>query len=263
MVNTSVNFDVFPEPNYLEDFFVIQSEYDTVSNGINLRRVGDYLFHQDNQEVYYMYNDTLRLIYDFGVEVGDTVHFDLLGYPSPRVVTTNFIVNAIEQVPFDTFNLKKFTLSPEGVAEIDEYVYIERIGSTRVMVEDMLELFSVPGYHSAKTRCYIENNIVYQTDWYNDFGLDNCKATTSTDETDLSLQIEVYPNPFVEKVIIRSAVTVDQIQIHSTDGLHMITVPMKGSEIELDLSVISSGIYIISLFNREGTVVGRKKIIRL
>jgi len=43
----------------------------------------------------------------------------------------------------------------------------------------------------------------------------------------------------------------------------MITVPMKGSEIELDLSVISSGIYIISLFNREGTVVGRKKIIRL
>ena len=262
VVNTSVDFDVTPEPNYLDNFYVIQSEYDTTSNGIELRRVGDYLFHQDGNKVYYMYNDTLRLIYDFGAEVGDTITFDLLGAIESQVAKASYVVDNIELVAFDTFNLKKFSLSLVGLGAISEYVYIERMGSTRVLVEDMLEVFPAGGYHLAKTRCYIENGQAYQTEWYQRFDLNNCRATTSADELDISEQVVLYPNPFSERITLKSSVPLDHVKVHSAQGLHITTLPINDSGIDIDLSGFSQGVYFVSLFSKNGVGVGRKRIVK-
>ena len=130
----------------LADYFVIESTGDTLVNGTTYRKVGEHLLYQDAEKIYYLWNDTLRLLYDFGVQVGDTVTFELLGClsnwlaPAPH----RFVVNYVGQITVDQQLLKRINCLSIEQHQLPDYEYIEKIGYTTRVVEDKAGCVTFP-----------------------------------------------------------------------------------------------------------------------
>ncbi|NBC07200.1 MAG: hypothetical protein GVY26_08405 [Bacteroidetes bacterium] len=201
----------------LQDFYVIESEKDTLVGGLLHRKVGDYLFYQDGDKVYYRWQDSLRLVYDYGVAVGDTVRFDLLyGYEQEEglvPIQNTYIVDTVSFVQAGSASLKKVDCSllegyecydanfPDSVAF--SYSYIERLGSVRGVLESLNTCgLTIPGAITEWLRCYEDEEVSYQTERFlltaeEGEGCDY-RAPTSTQEPGSEIEWLVFPNPVSE-----------------------------------------------------------------
>lgn len=75
---------------------------------------------------------------------------------------------------------------------------------------------------------------------------------------DLSSLIQVYPNPAVDNVRINSMGTnLQQISVYDLKGRNVMTENVNSNEINLSVSDLSSGIYILKVKTNEGTAVKR------
>lgn len=78
---------------------------------------------------------------------------------------------------------------------------------------------------------------------------------TVLDQSD-NLQIKVYPNPFSDKVMISSNLTIDSYRIYNILGAQVREGSSQLNQLELDTSDLSSGIYMLEVQsgNRRMTV---------
>ncbi len=150
----------------LQDFYVIESEKDTLVDGLMYRKVGDYLFYQDSTKIYYRWQDSLPLIYDYGVVAGDTVRFEMFESPlEDEVVENTFVVDKVEYVPTGADSLKRIECRlVDGAIYLEPYVYLERIGSVRTLVENLTYTIPIIGAVEEWLRCYHDHEISYQTE---------------------------------------------------------------------------------------------------
>lgn len=189
--------DLYP----LEDYTIIESTGDTLIDGLNFRKVGEYFTCQDGDKIYFLWTDTLRLLYDFGVEVGDTVTFDLLSCIN-TIVPMPYIVDDVTLVEINGQQLKKihcstFMYYPSLATWPEQYDYIEKIGG-RMPIENEASGYCVPiaGYERPWTRCYIDESIDYKTDKFLSFGDFDCdyQQTTATEDVEIPI-FKIFPNP--------------------------------------------------------------------
>ena len=85
------------------------------------------------------------------------------------------------------------------------------------------------------------------------------EVVLTPDQSD-NLQVKVYPNPFADKVMISSNVTIDSYRIYNILGAQVREGSSQMQQLELDTSDLSSGIYMLEVQsgNRRMTV----KIVR-
>jgi hypothetical protein len=198
--NAGINNDSLIHP--LQDFYVIESEKDTLVDGLVHRKVGDFLFYQDSTKVYFRWQDSLRLIYDYGVAVGDTVRFEMFEWPEEEEVFENtLVVDDISYVMAGMDSLKWIAcriVEGQGALYTQYYTYLERMGSIRTLVEDLT--YAVPlNYVPEWLRCYQDDEVSYQTERFlmtAEEG-ENCdyRAPTSTQEPGPEIEWLVFPNP--------------------------------------------------------------------
>jgi len=192
----------------LQDFYVIESEKDTLVDGLLHRKVGDYLFYQDGDKVYYRWQDSLRLIYDYGVAVGDTVRFEMFEWPGEDDIFENtLVVDNISYVPAGMDSLKRIAcriVEGQGALYTQYYTYLERMGSIRTLVEDLT--YAVPlNYVPQWLRCYQDGEISYQTERFlmtaeEGEGCDY-RMPNATGEVEDGIEASVFPNPVSEGVL--------------------------------------------------------------
>lgn len=196
------------DPNLFFD--VIECTGETTVDGLNYRIVQDptlsapYLIHQDENKFYYLYDDTLRLVYDFGVAVGDTVEFELLrgNFPYGEIFKTRYIIDSLTQVNVDGVILDKVNCTIHyddpsvGPFYPQHYNYIERIGNTRRIIENRANEISTLASYPDFLRCYIDNEIEYHQG-FEFLGIDSCFQDIINDvqEEIAGVQISVSPNP--------------------------------------------------------------------
>lgn len=78
---------------------------------------------------------------------------------------------------------------------------------------------------------------------------------------DISSMIQVYPNPAIDNVRINSVGTnLQQVSVYDLKGRNVITENVNSNEINLSVSDLSSGIYILKVKTNEGTAVKRLMI---
>jgi len=188
---------------YLEDYFLLESKGDTAIGEITYRQVGDYLFYQDGDQVYYLLNDSLRLIYDFDVEAGDTVDFDMLRcfdefegewYP------ITFRVAEVTQEEVQGISLKKVRceyIDEEYYYGGQDYIYMERLGSQRVLVEDFVECDLIGTAFEEWLRCYEDEDMLYKTPRFLFHEGEDCdyRYITNTEENSELTGLSLFPNP--------------------------------------------------------------------
>lgn len=253
--------DELEEP--LESITKFQSEKDTTINNLNFRKVNTWLFHQDNYKVYYLWEDTLRLIYDFELAVGDTVKFDMLTCKS-TISKITFEVTKVDSIEFRNENLKRIECNlVEGYLPFDSYTYIERIGSTRKIVEDLADCLLVPGAVPEQLRCYHEQGSVYITDWFSQFGYSDCEILTNIEEhLESNNSLNISPNPVHDYINIKSQTSdIKNANIYSTNGQFMGKHKIQ-NHTSLDLKNLNSGSYFIIAYDKDMNIIGSSKFIK-
>lgn len=189
-----------------------------------------------NRKVYF--NDLLK--YDFGVSLGDTVEI----YDNYNPVIA--IVQAIDSIFINGDYRKKIILNylEWGGTEI----WIEGIGSTLGVLES-----GRANYLGGWTwlNCMSQNNeLIYMNP-----NINSCYLISTGIEDKSNSIIEVYPNPVKDKIWISSTenIKIESISIIDLNGIKI--KEFKKNKTELDLSGISTGIYLLKLTCENGEII--------
>ena len=251
----------------MQDYYIIESEKDTLVDGLLHRKVGDYLFYQDGDKVYYRWQDSLRLVYDYSVAAGDTVRFELLyGYEQKEglvPVVNTYIVDGVSFVQAGSASLKKVDCRllegyechgpnlPDSVAFA--YRYIERLGSVRGVLESINTCgVTVPGAVTEWLRCYEDEEVSYQTERFlataeEGEGCDY-RTPTSTREAAPEIEWSVFPNPTSGALTVDIPAVGGQVHIEVLDinGRRVLpTLRTDDNRTEIDLGGLANGLYYV------------------
>jgi len=261
-MNSVVN-NGFNEPA-LKDYYVVESLKDTVVNGLNCRHVGNYIMHQDENKIYFLHQDTLRLIYSFDLELNDTVTFSMLDC-SASIINLPYLVDKIDFIKMDEDTLKRVTCKTltENYLPPETYEYIEKIGSLRTVVEDMANCYFIPEITPEWLRCYMDDVIFYKTPYFSEFGELDCdyKAPTVISENTTTKEILIYPNPFHDKITIMGEDLTGELYIRGITGSVCFTTHICNT-IELSLESFEKSIYLLE-FVTDDNKLFLKKVIKL
>ncbi len=248
--------------NPLFAYFLV--ERDTTILGYQARAIGFYV-NEENQlvridsltkyvstlgnKVFYKVGDEFVLLYDFGAQIGDTIH------------------SKVEDFPYSLGCVSGFS---EGVIEFS-YV-VDSIGTTIIDGEELrmlyvhtLDNFPDPNWHfwepiverlgyagwggfwwgqgggcileTGYLRCYVDQDIMWRSNYFNN-GLP-CDYT-DVSEIPISSQLNISPNPSKSFVCVPDDAR--NIAVFNFTGQRL-KVDIENSK--LDVSRISSGIYLI------------------
>jgi hypothetical protein len=205
-----------------------------------------------SRKIYYrsIFDDESTLLYDFFLEEGETVKL----YGNHGVNYTVLKTDSIEM--FNGEFRKRWVFS--GQFDYDNVIWIEGIGNTTI---DLLNPGDLDGstLRTIILCCYENEELVYMNEEFNTCQLD----WVSVDEA-IEPIVKVYPNPFNQKLSISFENPVfgekHEIMIKALDG-RVVYKETLNSDISLDLSFLSKGIYLLVLTNRDFQYT--KKIIKL
>ena len=197
-------FDGFPDP--LEDYYILTSTGDTVIDQISYRKVGNYLFHQEGEKVWFLHDEKLNLIYDFGLQPGDTAMFTFFTC-NYELVTCNYITLSVDTVNISGQPLRYFRLHELGsCSAIYRYYYYDKIGSLRQLIEHYATCTFIPEFRPEWLRCYKDSIIDFKSPGFLFFNQPDCYYTPPSAVTiPESGSFSIMPNPVTDILHIQSA----------------------------------------------------------
>ena len=198
---------------------------------------------EEEQKVWYLsrYESEEIQLYDFTLNIGDTV--TIWGWEP-------MVVDSISQIEINGEDRKQIYLSTWG--QFIEH-WIEGIGSNFGILQSGTSL--VVGWYTRFLCMSEDGELIYMNPNYSSCYL----VSTNIEEFQIS-RIQVYPNPTSGKINIRNSenVKIESISIIDLNGQNLLE--FKNDINELDLSGLSSGIYLLKLTYQKGEVY-RKIII--
>jgi len=191
------------------------------------------------------------LLYDFSLEVGDSIKMNNPVTPFP-VDGGYFLLDSIVNRTLSNDEAHRhFYFSPTTANEISPYnvVWIEGVGS--------LSLITAPGGEVAinqvgQLSCsFKETGLVYSNLDY----IESCQPfyLTIPEVTNALEQVIVYTPHFQKKIVIENADTVNFIRVYDLKGSQIAnSFHLTSSRIEIDLSMVNSGIYLLKMSSKSG-----------
>lgn len=261
------------DPNLWNQYTLVECTGDTVVGGYAGRKVGDWIMVQDGYKVYVWWNDTLRLQYDYSLEVGDTTTFQLLDPSSTGNLFQPypFIVEDIDTIDVNGYALRVFytkgnnDLNDPWSSFFWDYGYMEKLGSLNTIVEEAAFLYHTSDHIPAFIRCYEDVDLLWKHDW---FMLDCDYSKPSSIDFPLWDHVSLSPNP--ARSVIHLRVDAPQphwpeMEVHllRPDGVVLFSTPfvLANQELDIPVSSLPSGIYFLRLTDVAGQVLGVEKVV--
>ena len=175
----------------------------------------------------YENGNTPSILMDFTLSVGDTLY--------SSICYSGKVIETIDSVLVGMEYRKRFNFGESYCSWM-----IEGVGHERGLFESMDDPFE----NWSELICYGENGIPI-------FGNENCDITVGQSENKINNdQIVIYPNPTFNKILVKSDYKIKTYFI--TDNLGRIILSNKiellsKNEIEIDLSNMKSGLYVLNL----------------
>jgi hypothetical protein len=198
---------------------------------------------EEEQKVWYFpkFGNGETKIYDFTMNIGDTVTF----------LFEPMVVDSIISEEINGEDRRHIYFSYPDFSPFKE-CWIEGIGSNRGILQSGTAMF-VGGW--TWFLCMSENGeLIYMNPNYNSCHL----ISTDIEETDNFL-IEVYPNPAYDKINIKNTANIKIESISITDLKGQKILEFEKNKTELNLSGISTGIYLLMVNYENGELI--KKIL--
>lgn len=195
-----------------------------------------------NKKVFYYppfsYPQADTLLYDFDLEVGDSVPLSYL-YPY------NFcdaVVDTIDSVFVGGTYRKRFHISTSGTPPWGQTWLIEGIGTTNGLFGG----FCLGWEGHQDLTCFIHNDsITYPSPPNSD-----CDPITSIPKiTDNEFSINVYPNPFTDKLVIEAPFLMKNtnVKLVNLRGQELINRQITEKTTTLEISDLPPGVFIVQL----------------
>lgn len=246
-----------------QKYSTMECASDTIVGGYNGRKVGDHIMIQDGYKVYVWWQDTIRLQYDFSLNVGDTTVFDLLHF-DPDVRFQSFIVEAIDTLNIDGILLKRFHAIGNDFQEPAScycwpYVYMEKIGEVGVVVKENAFEYETSDHIPPFIRCYEEDSLLYKVDG---FDLD-CDYSIPT-----SLKNPSFGQFVIKPILLKDILFIGRTELSNNEPLFVRLFRSDGqlvsnvewnsfkTNLEISISQIPAGILFLQIISKEGQFLG-------
>jgi len=196
---------------------------DSVFNGVTYHSIGRFLFRQDGKKVYNLESDSQEvLLYDFGLEVGDTFKWSF----------RSDVVNEIYTTYIDTFEAKVFLFD-----NWYEQTWIEGIGNIHGKFDMPLRNLIDGG--SELCRFYLNNKQVFiQRGVCWPLGLED-------NNSNVKLHLSISPNPTTGEVNITFSQQAKSFELIDIYGRVVKTYTVTNNEMKMDWQWLPSGMYVI------------------
>ena len=180
------------------------------------------------KKVYFKFQDSLKLLYDFNLEVGQRLDERLLNIIRPSNWPIKDSLGKITEIKIEnSFNKDRNTWvfnGPEvyGDPVVTDILLIEGIG-----------ILNYNGFYPSYDRLY-------------DFcegTLEQCNIVSSTKNTPdtPSNKIKIFPNPTSDYIILRSPTSISKVEIFDQNN----RIVISSQSLEIDVSSLISGVYFV------------------
>ncbi|MCO6486623.1 MAG: T9SS type A sorting domain-containing protein [Saprospiraceae bacterium] len=272
-VNELAYVSGYSDPNLWNKFYLVECTGDTVVGGYSGRKVGDWIMVQDGYRVHVLWEDTLRLQYDFSLEIGDTAIFQLwdkwaFGYPYQSY---SFVVEDIDTITINGQDLKVFhTMGKPNWGDpwscyCWPYSYMEKLGSLNTIVEE--EALNIPtnDHVGAFIRCYEDEELQWK---HAMMTLDCDYSKPSHIDESLMGRFQVHPNPARGQVQLELDAYLPHSETLQVRLLHMSGTEMYAGRIPpfaflhtIPLEGMGSGMYMVEIRDVAGRRLGMQKLV--
>lgn len=235
------------------------------------------IMYEDNNKVYYRHDEVFNLIYDFSVNVGDTVEYDFksftpnsMGVEADTTYKINCVVESINNIEINGQTVKKFTTRLIPIDELDHldwsgYTYWERFGyEYGIMFELSTPSIQIDNVH--RLRCYNDNKISFVSDWWRAENKPCDYSLTSNINSNQINSFQIFPNPVLNDINITtnhlSLTQILKVMILDLTGKIILEDMISSNQKVINASAFEPGIYIVQLFNNN-TFFKPFKVIKL
>lgn len=243
---------------------VIRYNGDTISTGWLIVR-------EENSKAYYYYYNLFKLMYDFSLNIGDTLNLDISGYACDSV--SPLIVDSIKYINLNGTNIRiqylngifYYNSSYGGQSDTKTYKIVERVGSDLYGTSLDDNFFFNPVCEVSDQfiwnglRCYNDSNISYTGNYFSlHYPLAPCDTLIdgSTGINNFSLnenQILLFPNPSSDFINVKGISDIQNIEIYNSYGKLINTFKPKCSNYCVDIKSYLQGVYILIIYENNIT----------
>ena len=228
--------------------------------------VKDSLFvHESNSKVYFWNGNQFKLMYDFNLNVGDTLNVDIdlnnCDSVSPVIVDSISIINLNgQELKVQHISYTLYTEEQYGFNSTLSEQIIERIGSEKHFIYSPSCIIEDEFTYSG-LRCYNDDTISYKNEWWeNHFpavGCDSLLNDTTTNIQELEQGgFRIFPNPFNDFVTITNKNMFTDgfyIELYNSSGKKLNRILYKNM-VAINLRNYQPGLYFIKIYQKTSEV---------
>ncbi|MFK7810118.1 MAG: T9SS type A sorting domain-containing protein [Saprospiraceae bacterium] len=279
-VNTTWHFSNWSWDEIDDSFFKVVADRDTTIDNkyvtiLEMYANGEYIpearlfIHETDDKVYFFEENDFHLLYDFNLEVGDTLfsniptnrnYYDIAtnNFAPSSVEVTQMIVDSISYLTVENVELKTLhtreSLSPDNENCLRYGAIHERLGSRNGLFGQSCMQLTV-GW-SGRLRCYSDNDIFYQPVSI------ACESGFNNTTEVRQHSIDYYPNPVNDIIHLSGDKTylLSSYKIYDFSGLLISEGEILNRDI--NLTTLSKGIYWLQLIDKNDQSIDINKIIK-
>lgn len=196
------------------------------------------------RDVYYENLVADTILYDFNVQVGDTLNWFGTGITSNPVQ-----VLSIDSVQVNGNYQKRLELATQVFSSA--FYVVEGIGSNKGLIPIYLEFEQTQDLHCFR----LNSNIIWQDNW------SNSGCYVSTKELKSNSKITINPNPTTDFFNLTfETIESRTFMIFNQLGQVVLNEQSNDSDVRLDVQTLPKGFYVLAIQTEKGTVT--KKIVK-
>jgi hypothetical protein len=260
------------------------SEKDTIIDGKTCRLITNRFYpaeiiYEENGSIYYYYLNDFRKIFDFTLNIGDTIDFEFKCNTLKSMILGDTVVLlqcVVESITTETIAEKEIRTFRTVFLENEEldylilpssYDYSEIFGQTFIRYNEFIPVLTglaevaIFGYRTM--RCYHDNEIDYIANWWVEKDKP-CDEPFSLSVKDYEKNnLHVFPNPAKNELTIQLSenFNTEQIRITIYDNVGKLVFEKENSSeqiININIQNFSSGYYFVKINNKNNIVLTDK-----
>jgi hypothetical protein len=247
---------------------IIKCTGDTLIGGLKYKKINNYLVRQDSQQVYFRFEENDYLMYDFDLQVGDTVRYYFVSFFYTEVTNGRYQIIDLDTVIVDGIPIKKFTAVSADLGIWfnfpEYYTYYEKLGSDGQMVE--FDFGIIQSWRFAWLRCYQDQEINFKTPKFLAYQQPDCYYKWTSAVEDVLLQaFTLAPNPTDGHLQIGhpdNRILIDKVLLYDNMGRivleNRLETPQSGHSVSL--AHLPAGIYFCQI--QSGAQRGVYKVVK-
>ena len=232
----------------LESWMSYQCTGDSTIGNQTYRKVGTMLFRQQDYKVYLRHDGADYLVFDFDLEVGDTVQLFIPICYGNDIQERTFIVHSITTITVNNQPLKKIDFldyDNPGIPLWPIYEYTEKLGNSTWLVG---ECYIPTTFLFPWLRCYKDSTVDYKSEMLLSYNISDCYylPPSATAQPISTQYIKAVPNPVTDLLTIDlSDQQITNLTIIDISGKSMYHIPaVQSGVVQISTDTWPKGIYL-------------------